>query len=371
MAGYKRVRSSVVSESGERSTFIAPEGIKVPTAGTKLTVGEVEKLTDVSVATLRHYDNVGLLSPERTGEDVANDRKLYGVDDLDRLQAILTLREYDFSLGEIKAILDGEVDIHVVMTKQLDALRRRERRLRSLILFTKFVEVTDTELFEGLALGPADLDYLSRFTQGSPAYVAAMGRLEGYSDDEVRHPLAVLDAIIDDYATLGESSAFDGVAMAMERFCAWWDEFVGPIKDLGYLGFWAVFEDHGLVSERIEQVGGTGAAGDVGMHLFYLMMVGLMRQLSGVIGEMARLSDIDVVAAIEQACELTRVVDAVMGWHDVPADAPTSAELGRTVLGYMANILRDEELRRYLDPEGLIDIEGAAIERALQVLAIM
>lgn len=42
MAGYKRVKTIVETESGETSVFVGPEGMKVPSKETKLTVGEVE-----------------------------------------------------------------------------------------------------------------------------------------------------------------------------------------------------------------------------------------------------------------------------------------------------------------------------------------
>ena len=66
------------------------------------TVGEVAELTGVTVRTLHHYDELGLLSP--SGRSEAGYR-LYSYGDLDRLREILIWRALGFSLTEIKAFL--------------------------------------------------------------------------------------------------------------------------------------------------------------------------------------------------------------------------------------------------------------------------
>ena len=68
------------------------------------TVNEVSKLTGVSVRTLHHYDEIGLLKPTSTTEA---GYRLYDDTALERLQHILLFRELQFPLKDIKAILDS------------------------------------------------------------------------------------------------------------------------------------------------------------------------------------------------------------------------------------------------------------------------
>jgi len=66
-------------------------------------VGQAAKIAKVTVRTLHHYDEIGLLSPsERTPAGY----RRYADADLDRLQQILFYRELGFPLEEIAAILD-------------------------------------------------------------------------------------------------------------------------------------------------------------------------------------------------------------------------------------------------------------------------
>lgn len=61
----------------------------------KRTVKQVAKLAGISVRTLHHYDEIGLLSPAETSEA---GYRLYSEDDLDVLQQILFYRELGFPL---------------------------------------------------------------------------------------------------------------------------------------------------------------------------------------------------------------------------------------------------------------------------------
>ncbi len=68
------------------------------------TVKQVAKLSGVSVRTLHHYDEIGLLKPACVG---ANGYRYYGRDELLRLQQVLFHRELGFSLEEIGRVLDA------------------------------------------------------------------------------------------------------------------------------------------------------------------------------------------------------------------------------------------------------------------------
>ncbi|MGI9183588.1 MAG: MerR family transcriptional regulator [Solirubrobacteraceae bacterium] len=67
------------------------------------TVGEVSELAGVTVRTLHHYDEIGLLRP--SGRSEAGYR-LYAHADLERLQEILVWRQLGFSLTEVQGLLD-------------------------------------------------------------------------------------------------------------------------------------------------------------------------------------------------------------------------------------------------------------------------
>ncbi|HEU4328118.1 MAG TPA: MerR family transcriptional regulator [Roseiflexaceae bacterium] len=67
-------------------------------------IGEFSKLAQVPVATLRYYDQVGLLKPVEV--DRANGYRYYAISQLPRLHRILALKGLGFSLEQIGLALD-------------------------------------------------------------------------------------------------------------------------------------------------------------------------------------------------------------------------------------------------------------------------
>jgi MerR family transcriptional regulator, thiopeptide resistance regulator len=68
------------------------------------TVKQVARMSGVSVRTLHHYDEIGLLKPARVGE---NGYRWYGREELLRLQQILLHRELEMPLEAIGRLLDA------------------------------------------------------------------------------------------------------------------------------------------------------------------------------------------------------------------------------------------------------------------------
>jgi DNA-binding transcriptional MerR regulator len=67
-------------------------------------VGTLARRTGLSVRTLHHYDEIGLLRPSMR---TPSGHRLYGREDVARLQQIQSLRATGMALGEIGALLDG------------------------------------------------------------------------------------------------------------------------------------------------------------------------------------------------------------------------------------------------------------------------
>ncbi len=92
-------------------------------------VGELAKRTGLSVRTLHHYDEIGLLSPSRRSPA---GHRLYAAGEIARLQQITSLRQLGFSLGEIRDCLDRPdfsprrvIDLHLGRLRERIALQQR------------------------------------------------------------------------------------------------------------------------------------------------------------------------------------------------------------------------------------------------------
>ena len=92
------------------------------------TVGEVARVAGVTVRTLHHYEQIGLLTPARRSP---SGYRVYDDVDLERLQQILFYRELGFSLEQIAAALASPQDAvdhlayqHGLVLERIDDLQR-------------------------------------------------------------------------------------------------------------------------------------------------------------------------------------------------------------------------------------------------------
>ena len=94
------------------------------------TVGRVAGFAGVTVRTLHHYDDIGLLTP--SGRSHAGHRR-YNDADLDRLQQILFYRELGFPLDEVAVLLDDpDADPRAHLRRQHELLTARIEKLRKM-----------------------------------------------------------------------------------------------------------------------------------------------------------------------------------------------------------------------------------------------
>jgi DNA-binding transcriptional MerR regulator len=143
-------------------------------------VGAVADSSGVTVRTLHHWDEIGLLKPSRRG---LNGHREYTEADLGRLYVVIVLREFGLPLDSIGACLAGGLEPKRVLTDQLcqvEAAYAAIGRLRD-----RLVKVVAAAGEERALSEPAELLQLMREARPSADAV-----LEAYLDDNQRAELA-------------------------------------------------------------------------------------------------------------------------------------------------------------------------------------
>lgn len=134
-------------------------------------VGELARDTGVSVRTLHHYHEIGLLVPS---SHTAGSQRLYVQADLERLQRILSLRQLGLPLKEIAAHLDDP------SRSTLEAIEAHRRLLEERLDVQRRLSTRLERVARGLrARGAAELDDLL-------SAIEHTARVEAYfTDDEL------------------------------------------------------------------------------------------------------------------------------------------------------------------------------------------
>lgn len=104
-------------------------------------IGELARRTGCLVVTIRYYEKEGLLPrPERS----EGNYRIYGEEDVERLQFILHCRKHDMALGEIRKLLiyqeKGEGDC-IWVTRLIDKhVHSVDEQIKSLLSLKKSLE---------------------------------------------------------------------------------------------------------------------------------------------------------------------------------------------------------------------------------------
>ncbi len=179
-----------------------------------LTVGDVARLSGVTVRTLHHYDRIGLVTP--SGRTAAGYR-LYGEGDLDRLHAVLGYRELGFALEQITDLLDGTADPLAHLRRQHGLVRSRMEQLERLLrglekemeAHMSGMRLTPEEKFE--VFGDHDPDEYADEARDrwgdSDAYRQSAQRTASYSKDDWLRMKAEAEAVTHRFAELMAAGA--------------------------------------------------------------------------------------------------------------------------------------------------------------------
>ena len=85
-------------------------------------IGLFSQMNHVTIKTLRHYDDIGLLHPEHIDEE--NGYRYYTSKQLPILHEILALRQMGFSLEEIKKVQEGMSVEELLLHKKAELIKR-------------------------------------------------------------------------------------------------------------------------------------------------------------------------------------------------------------------------------------------------------
>jgi MerR family transcriptional regulator, thiopeptide resistance regulator len=148
------------------------------------TVGELSKLTGVTVRTLHHYDEIGLVRPSAR---TAAGYRLYDDDDVLRLQQVLLFRELGLPLPEIAAVLDDpEYRRDDVLRRHREVLVAKRTRLDAMVAA---LDAALAQQQKGHAMKPEDVKSL--FDGFDPAQYEAeaeerWGNTDAYKESQKR-----------------------------------------------------------------------------------------------------------------------------------------------------------------------------------------
>ena len=177
-----------------------------------MNTNEVSKLVGISVRTLHHYDNVGILIPSRNLE---NEYREYNDSDIDKLQQILFFKECGFSLANIKDILDNpDFDRKRAFELQKKALLHEKKRIDSMLkTLDKSIQnmkgelvMSQKEKFDGFDFTNNPYEEEARKIWGNKVVDESNARISAMSKDEKDEVAKSMDGLFRELGKLKDES---------------------------------------------------------------------------------------------------------------------------------------------------------------------
>ncbi|MGI8505480.1 MAG: MerR family transcriptional regulator [Solirubrobacteraceae bacterium] len=189
------------------------------------TIGELSRLAGVTVRTLHHYDEIGLLAPSERSDA---GYRMYSYEDLTRLQEILVWRQLGFSLIEVQQLLDDPAhDRAGALREQRELVERELERLgataraldEALAAHEQGTEMEVSSMFKDF--DPTEYDGEARERWGhTDAYKESTRRAASYGDAAWTEIRAEADQVVSNFAALlreGEPAAGERAQAVAER----------------------------------------------------------------------------------------------------------------------------------------------------------
>lgn len=228
-----------------------------------MTVHEVSKISGVSIRALHHYDKIGLLPAT---EVTKAGYRLYDDKALERLQHILLFKELEFSLKEIKDILDSPgFDRSKALEQQIQLMELRKEHLQNLIDLAWGIKTIGVKNMSFEAFDTKKIDEYAAKAKASWGQTDAYKEYEKKSEGRTKEVQQKLNIeMMDIFAQFGkikdqkpDSEEAIGLAKKLqdhitENYYTCTNEILQSLGEM-YAG-------GGDFTDNIDKVGGTGTA---------------------------------------------------------------------------------------------------------------
>jgi DNA-binding transcriptional MerR regulator len=228
------------------------------------TVGELSRLTGVTVRALHHYDEIRLVQPSQRS---AAGYRLYDDRDVLRLQQVLVFRELGVPLDEIGAAIDEATDREALLRKHRGALIDKRARLDAMLAA---VDAALGALEKGKTMQPLDVkkmfegfnheDYADEARErwgNTSAYKESARRTKQYGKPEweaIRRESEAIHARLAELMQQGAAASDPAVQAAVEDHRAHIDRWFYPCSKRMHHGLGEMYVADARFAANLDKV---------------------------------------------------------------------------------------------------------------------
>ena len=341
-----------------------------------LTVAQVHELTGITAAQLKNWDKEGVLVARRSGEGIANNRKLYTMDDVRQAREILLYRRLGFSLDRIKEILAAsEEERTSLVAMRTDELKEDYAHIQKQIELSSALEVASLDsLMDGLAgvKGPDGLIDAYERDRNLRQWIRWS---RSHTDRDIERINAELQDALEDLVHVPDDAPWELVKAHIARFCDTWS------KSIGWPTVGQMLAFHFTFAEMVE-------AGEDADGLFDAVACESLAEAFRLAWASSALKCMEDILAVlywntcegvssepvHETAKVLRAAVAEFSYRPHMSDGSLSpeqvtefVEITRAIFELLEEVALDEGLERYLHLDELYAVDGPGLETARHI----
>ncbi len=341
-----------------------------------LTVSQAARVIGVTPAQLRNWDTRGVLRVQRTGDNVANNRKLYTPDDIERARNIYVLQELDLTLGQIGEILDApEGEREALLAQHKKQLKQKYTALQHNILLSIVADTLGLEHLRTSADILGSPHVLGDAYSKDENLQQVLRWLKSHTSRDVERFSEELLEVAEGFAELEDAADWDALQLQIGRFCDVWGSRMGWPTVGEMYGLYVTFAQTNALTEEIDASLGDGVSAMMARAFLLGWVSASLNCLDDILIclYMESLEDSSSAPARRAAEVLVaHVCDSggrpyLAESDSVPHWGEQVAELSEAVFGTMAEAALSEELEGFLELEDFTTVDGSSLDTFQQL----
>ena len=221
-----------------------------------MTVKEAARRAGTSVRTLRYYEEVGLIQPDRCPD---NDYRDYDDALVARIRLIRAYRELQLSVEQVRGLLDASRETrNALLENHIETLRRRRQQLDNRIALAQVLHMLGPERFGDLDVTTLDaqMTQAQRMLDENPMFKAMSDRFKAQSKEDAE---AMSSGLIRHLAEVANAPQSD-TDQAILNLIAFIEEYFYPCTDQILKSYARAYGGDGFLAQTMDEIGGPGTA---------------------------------------------------------------------------------------------------------------
>ena len=220
-----------------------------------MNIREAAERAGTSVRTLRYYEEVGLIAPDRAEE---NNYREYSEEAVKRLRLIRAYRELQFSVEQIRGLLAASSrERDVLLEEHVEKLREQRKRIDNRIAIAETLRMIGPERLGEIDFSRLDeqIEQAQRFLDENEEMRALSEKFKRLSKEQEER---MAKGLVERLAAVASE---EDVPAAIEALRDWIEENFYPCTDQLLTVYARAFGGDGLLAREIDAVAGDGASG--------------------------------------------------------------------------------------------------------------